>query len=77
MREIKRAFEVKNGRAWRETYCTTDETEIYKSLSSELLYLKVFKSPCYKRMMQHNNYDGTRTIIIYTDNGRSVYTIKA
>ena len=70
-----RAYERKEGRTWRETYRTEDETEVYKSLADELLALKVFKSPSYKSMRQHNNYDGTRTIIIYQEYGRSVYRV--
>lgn len=77
MKTICRTFEVKDGRNWRETYRTEDPLLIYQSLADELLYLKVFKSPAYKRMTQHNNYDGTRTIIIYQDHGRSVYVVRA
>lgn len=72
-----RAYERKEGRTWKETYKTEDETEIYKSLAQELLALKVFKSPVYKSLRQQNNYDGTRTIIIYQDYGRSVYRVQA
>lgn len=71
-----RTFEVKEGRGWRETYRTEDRAEVYEALANDLLYLKVFKSPVYKRMTQRNNYDGTRTVIIYQDNGRSVYRIR-
>ena len=71
-----RTFEVKEGRGWRETYRTEDRAEVYEALANDLLYLKVFKSPIYKRMTQRNNYDGTRTVIIYQDNGRSVYRIR-
>lgn len=77
MRNISRAFEVKAGREWKQTYYTEDKESVYEALSNDLLYLKVFKSPLYKRMTQYNNYDGTRTIIIYQDNGRSIYTVKA
>lgn len=71
-----RTFEVKEGKGWRETYRTEDRAEVYEALANDLLYLKVFKSPVYKRMTQRNNYDGTRTVIIYQDNGRSVYRIR-
>lgn len=71
-----RTFEVKEGRGWRETYRTEDRAEVYEALANDLLYLKVFKSPVYKRMTQRNNYDGTRTVIIYQDNGRSIYRIR-
>ena len=72
---IYRAFEVKKGRNWEETYRTEDKEKIFEDLANELMNLKVFKSPVYKRLTQHNNYDGTRTVIIYQDNGRSVYRI--
>lgn len=71
-----RTFKVKERRGWRETYRTEDRAEVYEAPANDLLYLKVFKSPVYKRMTQRNNYDGTRTVIIYQDNGRSVYRIR-
>lgn len=74
---IYRVFEIKEGRNWRETYRTEDMAMVYEDLAHELLNLKVFKMSCYKRMTHYNNYDGTRTIIIYQDTGRSVYRIKA
>lgn len=70
-----RAFEVKEGRTWRETYRTEDPLLVYQGLADELMALKVFKSPSYKSMREHNNYDGTRTIIIYQKYGRSVYRV--
>lgn len=75
--KLYRTFEVKEGRNWRETYRTEDTAKIYEDLANELLNLKVFKSPVYRRMEQHNNYDGTRTIKIYQDTGRSVYVVRA
>lgn len=75
--QIYRAFEVREGRGWRETYRTNDRAKVYEDLANELLSLKVFKSFAYKRMRQYSNYDGTRTIIIYQDSGRSVYVVKA
>ena len=72
-----RAYERKEGRTWIETYRTEDEAQIYEDLAHELLALKIFKSPLYKSIRQHNNYDGTRTIIIYQDYGRSVYRVQA
>lgn len=77
MRQIYRTFEVKDGRNWKETYRTEDRAKVYEDLACELLNLKVFKSPVYNRMTQHSNYDGTCTIIIYQDRGRSVYVVKA
>lgn len=77
MKNVSRTFEVKEGRTWKETYRTEDPLAVYEGLASELLNLKVFKSPVYKRMTQRPNYDGTRTIIIYQDTDRSVYIVKA
>ena len=77
MKNISRTFEVKDGRNWRETYRTEDPLMVYEGLANELMYLKVFRSSAYKRMTQHSNYDGTRTVIIYQNAGRSVYTVKA
>lgn len=77
MKTISRTFEVKEGRKWRETYRTEDAAKVYEDLACELLNLKVFKSPRYRRLEQHPNYDGTRTITIYQDTGRSVYVVKA
>lgn len=77
MRKISRVFQIKEGRSWKETYRTEDQAEIYKSLAQELMNSKIFHSSYYKRMEQHNNYDGTRTITFYQDNGKSVYIIEA
>lgn len=74
-RNIYRTFEVKDEKNWKETYRTEDKAKVYEDLANELMNLKVFKSPVYKRLTQRNNYDGTRTVIIYQDNGRSVYRI--
>ena len=77
MKTISRVFEVNNGKRWEETYRTEDRAKVYEDLANELLNLKVFKSASYKRLTQQNNYDGTRTIVIYQDTGRSVYIVRA
>ena len=77
MKTISRTFEIKNGRQWEETYRTEDRAKVYEDLANELLNLKVFRSPAYKRLIQYSNFDGTRTITIYQDTGRSVYTVRA
>lgn len=76
MKTVCRVFEVKEGKTWKETYRTEDRAKVYEDLARELLYSKVFKSPCYKRLEQYNNYDGTRTIKLYQEHGRSVYIIE-
>ena len=77
MKKEMRVFEVKEGKTWKETFRTENLEQIYKDLAQELLNCKVFKSQYYKKMTQNSNYDGTRTITFYQNNGRSVYTVKA
>ena len=76
---IYRAFEVKEGKTYRETYRTEDRVQVYEDLAHELLSHKVFHSNYYTKMEQHNNYDGTRTIMFYqkhgSTTGRSVYRV--
>lgn len=73
MKKVCRTFEVKEG---KETYRTEDRAKVYEDLACCLMYTKVFKSPCYKRMTDCPNYDGTRTITFYQDNGRSVFVVE-
>lgn len=77
MKKISRAYEKKEGRKYIETYRTEDENQVYKDFANEIMYKLVFKCPEYKSMKQYSNYDGTRTVIFYQDNGRSIYIIKA
>lgn len=77
MKKISRTYEKKEGRKYIETYRTEDENQVYKDFANEIMYKLVFKSPVYKSMKQYSNYDGTRTVIFYQDNGRSIYIIKA
>lgn len=76
MKQVYRTFEVKEGKEWKETYRTEDRAKVYEDLACCLMYSKVFKSPLYKRMTDRPNYDGTRTIIFYQDNGRSVFVVE-
>lgn len=77
---IYRAFEVKEGKTWRETCRIEDRAKVYEDLANELLNHKVFHSNYYTKMEQYNNYDGTRTIIFYQKHGstvgRSVYMVR-
>lgn len=77
MKKISRTYEKKEDRKYIETYRTEDENQVYKDFANEIMYKLVFKSPVYKSMKQYSNYDGTRTVIFYQDNGRSIYIIKA
>lgn len=77
MKEIRRIAEVKEGKAWRQTYVTTDEKEVYESLARDLVAKKLHKATYIKSVKDVSNYDGTRDITVTYDNGvRSVYTIK-
>lgn len=57
---------------------TINERKIYKSLASDLLAKKVHKCTYINRICDRSNYDGTRTITVYYDNGtKSVYIVEA
>ncbi|MBO6272785.1 hypothetical protein J6O48_08410 [bacterium] len=75
MKQISMAFEVKEGKVWKETYRTEDIATVYERLAHELLNHKVFHASYYRKMEQYNNYDGTRTVIFYQNTGRSKYII--
>lgn len=78
MREIKRVIECKKGNAWETTLVTTDEKEIYKDLAMALVSKKLHQCTYIKSIKDHPNYDGTRNITVYYDNGvKSTYTIES
>ena len=65
MKPISRAFYVKEGKEWKQTYYTEDVQKVYEDITSEFLNHKVFHVPYIKRMEQYSNYDGTRTVTFY------------
>lgn len=68
---------VKEGNKWIMSSVCTDKTEIYKSLSDDLLHKKIHKCSYIKSIKDMCNYDGTRTIITYYDNGvKRVYIVE-
>lgn len=77
MKTISRAFYVKKGSNWEQTYYTEDAKKVYEDITAELMNHKVFHVPYIKRMEQYSNYDGTRTVTFYEEHGKSVYIIKA
>ena len=78
MREIKRVVEVKNGSKWEVSHTTTNELTIYKDLASAMISKKLHQCTYIKSIKDVCNYDGTRNITIYYDNGvRSTYTIES
>lgn len=75
--EIKRIFEVKEGRVWRETFVATDPTEVYRYLAEELIAKKINACSYIRSIKRTNLYNGYQKIVISYDNGgRAVYTIK-
>ena len=76
MREIKRVIEIKNGSKWGLSHVVTDETEIYKCLSTDLIAKKLNNCSYIKSIKRIPNYDGTQTITVDYGNGcRSIYTV--
>lgn len=78
MKEVSRKAYRKIGKAWNETYSTTDALEVYRAFSVDMRYKFLHKSAYIRRTTDKNNYDGTRTIVFYYDNDcKSVYIIPA
>lgn len=76
MRTIQKTVEVKEGRSWRPSYTETNETEIYKSLATDLINKKIHAAAYIKSIKRTPNYDGTQNIIVAYDNDcRAVYTV--
>lgn len=74
---IYRIAEKKENNAWIKCYETFNETEIYKSLCTDLIAKKINQCRYIKTIKRIQNYDGTITIIVnYDNNTRSVYRIK-
>ena len=77
MREMQRLVEQKVNNAWVETFRETDENKIWESLAKDLIAKKLHKATWIKSVRDSSNYDGTRDITVYYDNGvRSIYTVK-
>lgn len=77
MRDIMRIHEVKDGKAWRETFRQTDPAKVNEDLMRDLIAKKLHKAAYIKTITDRPNYDGTRTIIVTYDNQcRSIYTVK-
>lgn len=77
MREMQRLVEQKVNNAWVETFRETDENKIWESLAKDLIAKKLHKATWIRSVRDSSNYDGTRDITVYYDNGvRSIYTVK-
>lgn len=77
MKEIKRTVFVKEGHNWKETFSTTDQAEIYKSLSHDMEAKLICKCSYITRIKSVTNYDGTHDVTVWYDNNcKSVYTVE-
>lgn len=77
MKTIQRIVEVKTGKKWNVSRITTDELEVYQSLSADIIAKKINGATWVKSIKRINNYDGTQNITVTYDNDcRSIYTVK-
>lgn len=76
MKTIGMKVYSKKGNKWIETYSTNDEHETYYSLARNLTSKYMHKATYIRSMKDVCNYDGTRTITAYYDNGvKAEYTV--
>lgn len=72
-----RELQVRQGKSWTTTYTTDNETDIFKSLSNDLIAKKLCNCTYIRSIKRIQNYNGTITIIVTYDNEtRSIYTIQ-
>lgn len=60
---------VKRGNKWYCDMVKTDVLTVYKALAEDLTNKYVMKCTYITRVVQRPNYDGTRSITVYFDNG--------
>lgn len=77
-KEIARICYVKEGRTYKQTYKETDPAEVNKALMHDLINKKLHGCKYITSIKDRCNYDGTRTITVYYDNGvKNEYTVEA
>lgn len=77
MKNIEKVVEVKNAGKWIMSHIVTDELEIYKSLSADLIAKKLNNCSYIKTVKRVCNYDGTQNITVtYNNDCRAIYTVK-
>ena len=77
MKEINKVVEIKENNKWIVSAVITDKTEIYESLSADLIAKKLNNCGYIKTVKRVCNYDGTQTItVVYNNDCRSIYTVK-
>lgn len=73
---IQKVVEIRAGRKWEQTHAITDETEIYKSLATDLINKKIHAAAYIRNIKRTPNYDGTQRITVTYDNDcRAIYTV--
>ena len=78
MKQISLHDYIKKGRTWEESFSTTDQRAVYQLLAQAMIRKYVHRAAGILRVMERNNYDGTRTVTIYYDsNCKSEYTVLA
>lgn len=77
MKEFKQVIEIKNGKTWEVSNVITNEVDIYKNLSCDLINKKLNNCSYIKTIKRTPNYDGTQSITVnYNNDTRAVYTVK-
>ena len=77
MKTISYVYEKKAGRNYTETYRTTDPATVYQRLASTLCAKYINCASWVKRITTTINYDGTKTVKAYDDQGgRLVFTVE-
>lgn len=62
-------FRRVNKNKWEEVYHTENAASVYEKVARCLLAKYVHKCTWITRIIDNNNYTGTRTLRVYTDNG--------
>jgi len=68
VKEVEIVYDKKNG-VYTEVRVIEDVEKIYRDLARMLVHKKLHSCKWIKRITDRTNYDGTRTIDIYEDNG--------
>lgn len=77
MNEDKKTVELKQGKKWIEEYTTTNDIEIYQSLSDDLIAKKINQCSYIKSIKRTPLYNGYQKILVIYDNDcRAIYIVK-
>lgn len=74
--DVSKTIEIKNGRNWNADFTTHDATEIYTSLTNDLIAKKINQRNYIKSIKRTPLYNGTQKITVdYGDGCRAIYII--